>query len=179
MTKAKRLWWILPVVGVVLAVTVCAALRASDGVRLPAKWDLRGKTMYVHNITCSEPYEMRTVDGEESRDFCREVISLCTKAEKFRPSSELVDMVMGARQEPYVRFEDEEERYVISFFDTERQLDVGFVHREAPMISVEKATRNAQGNYKTDWAWRCTMTAADYATLYNLLQNYGGGEKIK
>ena len=178
MKKRKKLWWSLAAAAV-LAVIVCLAISSSDGVRLPTRWDLRGKTMYVHNITCNEPYEMRTVDDAEYRDFRREVVSLCTKAEKFRPHSLGTDMILGGKPEGYIRFEDEKERYTIEFFDVEKQLDIGFVHRETPVIIVAKDMFDEHGNSHPDWAWRCTMTAADYTTLYNLLQHYSGGEKIK
>ena len=179
MTKTKKLVRIFAVIGVVLAVAIYVAVASGDGVRLPTKWDLRGKTMYVHNVTCSEPYEMRTVDVAESRDFCRDVISLCTKTEKFRPQTALLDMTLGAKSEGYVCFEDEKVQYTFTFFDVEKQLDVGFVHRETPMIVVAKDVFDENGNIHSEWTWRCTMPAADYATLYNLLQTYGGGEKIK
>ena len=179
MTKTKKRLWILAVVGVILATIACLVITSVDGVRLPTKWDLRGKTMYVHNVTGSEPHEMRTVDVAESRDFCRDVISLCTKTEKFRPQSDLFDMILGAKSEGYICFKDEKVQYIIEFFDVEKQLDVGFVHRETPMIVVEKNVFDENGNIQSGWAWRCTMTAADYTTLYNLLQHYSGGEKIK
>ena len=179
MTKTKKLVWILAVIGAVLAVAIYVAAVSGDGVRLPAKWDLRGKDMYVHNVTCNELHEMRTVDAAESRDFCRDVLSLCTKTEKFRPQSDLIDMILGAKSEGYICFKDEKVQYTIEFFDVEKQLDVGFVHRETPMIVVAKNVYNENGNIKSGWAWRCTMTAADYTTLYNLLQHYSGGEKIK
>ena len=179
MTKTKKRLWILAVVGVIMATIVCLVIASVDGVRLPTKWDLRGKTMYVHNVTCSEPYEMRTVDVAESRDFCRDVISLCTKTEKFRPQSDLFDMILGAKSEGYICFKDEKERYTIEFFDVEKQLDIGFVHRETPTVIVAKDVFDENGNVHSEWTWRCTMTAADYTTLYNLLQHYSGGEKIK
>ena len=58
MTKTKKLVWILAVIGAVLAVAIYVAAASGDGVRLPAKWDLRGKDMYVHNVTCNELHEM-------------------------------------------------------------------------------------------------------------------------
>ena len=178
MKKTKKLWWSLAAAAV-LAVIVCLAISSSDGVRLPRKWDLRGKDMYVHNVTCNELHEMRTVDAAESRDFCRDVLSLCTKTEKFRPQSSMTDVILGGKSEGYIRFEDEKERYTIEFFDVEKQLDVGFVHRETPTVIVAKDVFDENGNVHSEWTWRCTMTAADYATLYNLLQTYSGGEKIK
>ena len=179
MTKTKKLVWILAVIGAVLAVTIYVAAASGDGVRLPTKWDLRGKDMYVHNVTCNELHEMRTVDAAESRDFCRDVLSLCTKTEKFRPQSSMTDVILGGKSEGYIRFEDEKERYTIEFFDVEKQLDVGFVHRETPTVIVAKDVFDENGNVHSEWTWRCTMTAADYTTLYNLLQTYSGGEKIK
>ena len=137
MKKTKKLWWSLAAAAV-LAVIVCLAISSSDGVRLPRKWDLRGKDMYVHNVTCNELHEMRTVDAAESRDFCRDVLSLCTKTEKFRPQSSMTDVILGGKSEGYIRFEDEKERYTIEFFDVEKQLDVGFVHRETPTVIVAK-----------------------------------------
>ena len=179
MTKTKKLVWILALIGVVLAVAIYVAVASGDGVRLPTKWDLRGKDMYVHNVTCNEPYEMRTVDAADSRDFCRDVISLCTKTEKFRPQSDLFDLTLGAKSEGYICFKDEKVQYIIEFFDVEKQLDVGFVHRETPTVIVAKDVFDENGNIHSEWTWRCTMTAADHAMLYNLLQHYSGGEKIK
>ena len=178
MKKTKKLWWSFAAAAV-LAVIVCLAISSSDGVRLPTKWDLRGKDMYVHNVTCNELHEMRTVDAAESRDFCRDVLSLCTKTEKFRPQSSMTDVILGGKSEGYIRFEDEKERYTIEFFDVEKQLDVGFVHRETPTVIVAKDVFDENGNVHSEWTWRCTMTAADYTTLYNLLQTYSGGGKIK
>lgn len=79
---------------------------------------------------------------------------------------------------PYFILEDASCKYTFSYFDTQRQLEVGFIHRDKPLICIRKETGNPSGGYDTEWSWLCILPPSDYASLYNLLQPYVDGEMV-
>ncbi len=74
--------------------------------------------------------------------------------------------------------ENEGAVYSFSFFDVEEQLDIGYAHREQPIIGISKAVITESNSRESEWGWRCKLPPSDYASLYNLLQPYVDGEMV-
>jgi len=136
--------------------------------------DLKEHDLFIHNVTCSGPFEVRTVADD---DFLDKVIALCLSAEQFRPSIS-TDSVAGAVLDVYFILVNTTDKYTFSFFEVEEQLNIGFIHRDKPVFCIEKALKNESGNYKKDWSWFCTLPASNFASLYELVQTYTGGEVV-
>ena len=103
------------------------------------------------------------------------MIDLSVTAEYFRPVTS-VDIKLGINKyDPHYVFDNGQEQYTVGFFEVEKQLDIGFVHRDKPIVTVSKRMLDRTQSQE-DWAWRCTMSAADYAELFETVQTYGGGD---
>ena len=136
--------------------------------------DLEGSKLYVHNVTCSKIYEMRTV---EDSAFQEKIAETSVAAEQFRPVIS-TDIILGERPEAYYVFDVGEVKYTFSFFDVKKQLDIGFVHRETPMIAVAKTVVEDTTQNNEEWVWFCSLSAANYAELYEMIQRYTEGDIV-
>lgn len=170
--------WVLVIITVLagsgILFTGCQGDSAIKTEPLICAQDLAGHDLFIYNVTCSWPSEMRTVDDN---NFLNEVAVLCLKTETLRPVIS-VDSVAGGRPDALFVLRDAEDKYVFSFFETEKQLDIGFIYRDKPVLCVEKALKNEFGHYETEWAWYCILSASDYASLYELVQTYTDGEIV-
>lgn len=155
------------IIGLVICLTGCAAKLDNKQVSFISEADLEDCTMYVHNVTCSEVHEMRTVTDEE---FLKKITEASITVEQFRPVIS-VDIILGGKPEAYYVLDNGKTKYTFAFFEVRKQLDIGFVHREKPMITVAKTTVEEK-----EQIWFCTLSAADYAELYEMVQTYTGGE---
>lgn len=152
----------------------CKATQEEDTQTLYSMDDLRGMKLTIHNTTCSEYWERRTV---EDNTFIEEILESCDQTEQFRPITS-VDVILGNEEDlynAYFTFEDETQWVQFSFVAVKEQLDLGFVHRERPVIAVSGGTVK----YDSEWTWYCIMPAADYAALYEQVQMYSDGEIIR
>lgn len=138
--------------------------------------DLSGHDVYVYNVTCPpDKLKHRTV---EDAGFIDEIAEMCARATPFRPVTE-VDLPLGTeRHAVHVIFENGAIEYRFAFFDMEKQLDLESVHRDSPVINVSKSTFDDAGQAQKEWDWFCILPAADYAALYEQLQQYSGGEIV-
>ncbi|MCI9506052.1 MAG: hypothetical protein HFF62_05595 [Oscillospiraceae bacterium] len=161
----------------VLAVILAGILYHSSAVKGEAflhKQDFTGYKMYIHNVFCNNPDGLKEVT---EMDIWDEIVTLCLSAEPFRPSTSADHMPVTSAN-PYFILEDASCKYTFSHFDTQRQLEVGFIHRDKPLICIRKETGNPSGGYDTEWSWLCILPPSDYASLYNLLQPYVDGEMV-
>ena len=171
----KKTWAFIAVSAVVFAIC-CYHYSALKRDSLLHKQDLDGCELYIHNSTCSTLFEIRTVDDD---DLLNQIVELCLRTEPFRPST-LSDMKAGASG-PLCRLENETCAYTFSCIDAVDQLDIGYIHRDKPIICTSKAAIVDHDRYKayeSEWGWFCTMSPADFALLYDLLETYTGGEII-
>ncbi len=130
--------------------------------------DLSGHDAYVYNVTCPpDKLKHRTV---EDAGFIDEIAEMCARATPFRPVTE-VDLPLGTERNGAIE-------YRFAFFDMEKQLDLESVHRDSPVINVSKSTFDDAGQAQKEWDWFCILPAADYAALYEQLQQYSGGEIV-
>ena len=169
----KKILFVL--VGVLIWLAGCAAAPAAGQSGALSKQDLEGCELFVYNVTCPDIYAVRTVSDT---DFLKKVIDLSVTAEYFRPVTS-VDIKLGINKyDPHYVFDNGQEQYTVGFFEVEKQLDIGFVHRDKPIVTVSKRMLDRTQSQE-DWAWRCTMSAADYAELFDTVQTYGGGDILK
>ena len=171
----KKFGWFLWIIGILACLVGCSGTAADAQTALLSKSDLEGRTLYIHNVTCSEVYEMRTV---EDSDYVEKIAGLCVAVEQFRPILSS-DVILGEKPDGIVIFENEEERYTISFSDTKKQLSLDYMYRDEPVVAIENAEFDDYGQPHTIWKWYCTMSAADYATVVEMVRTYTDGEIIK
>ena len=136
---------------------------------------LAGSELYIHNVTCSEIYEMRTV---EDATYLKKIVELSVTAIQFRPVIS-VDLILGAMPDAYYVFDTGAVKYTFEFFDVDKQLDIGYVHREDPLIAVAKSVISDTAQDSDEWAWFCRLSAANYAELYEMIQTYAEGAIVK
>lgn len=147
------------------------------------KQDLQGKDLYIHNETCTEIENIRTVKSEELH---QEIISICTNAEKYRVSyvdDDDSDYMLGIPDDPVLCLVGENIRYEITLVSVEKEL-LGFGMDE-PLISVslwkkdryDEASMNGR-YYVNKWFIYCFLPQEDYERLRELVLNYGDGEEI-
>ena len=134
--------------------------------------DLMERTLFVRPYFHYYDDKVRTVDEKE---FFDQVIDLCAGAEPFRPLSTGESTEIGPRSDLFY-FRGVADEYVFSFRDAEEQMDIGFVHRDKPLLYIGKGSYD--GVLSTEWEWFYTLPASNYAALHNLIQTYGGGEEI-
>ena len=171
----KKAWGFIAVSAVVFAIC-CYHYSALKRDSLLHKQDLDGCELYIHNSTCSTLFEIRTVDDD---DLLNQIVELCLRTEPLRPIT-FSDVKTGANG-PLCRLENETCAYTFYCADAAEQLDIGFIHRDKPIICTSKAAIVDHDRYKayeSEWGWYCTMSPADFALLYDLLETYRGGEII-
>ena len=174
-SKTKKIFTILLTIAVIV---VCGGILLYSVVhednRILSQKDLDHCEMYIHNATCNEVSEARTV---VDREFYDEIVSLCVNAEKFRPFVMMYDLILGGHA-TWIEFVDRSHCYTISLCDAEQQLALDYIHRDHPLIYVEMSEKNDQGHADTVWAWYCELPPQDYAQLCNLAEMYTGGEAV-
>ena len=138
------------------------------------KADFNKCKLFVHNVTCNYIYEMRTVSDS---DFEDEIIALATGVMPFRPVIS-ADIILGEGSEGYFVFKNDKVSYTFGFFKVDEQLSIDYIYRDTPLITVDKANIDEFGQPHTEWAWYCSLSAADYANLYEAIQTYTGGEIV-
>ena len=166
--------FLLIVIGILLCLVGCAENQTSQKAEFLSESELENCALYIHNVTCSEVYETRTASDT---DYLKQIAKLSVTAQQFRPAIS-TDLVLGQQLDAYYVFDNGKVRYTFTFFETEKQLDIGFVHRENPIIIVSKATAADGAQFHEDWDWMCTLTAANYAALYESIQTYTDGEIV-
>ena len=131
--------------------------------------------LWVHNVTVmKDRNQYRTVEDETIR---KKVIQICEKAEPFRPitsADETLKEDKFYRYEPVALLENGKERIVVFFTLSEQQLSPEFLYRDQPLVGVIVEPIGKTASEK----WFCSLPAADYAMLYELLYTYGGGETV-
>lgn len=168
----KSLW--RKIIIIMLILTLLTACQSSnqeetDGVLTEA--DLKGCNLSINNITCSDIHEVRKVDDV---DLIDDIISLLTPTIPFRPI--LLSDIKPGKADATLFFETEGIQYTIGFGNAEEQLSLDYIHREKPVISVSKREFDDYGLPHTVWKWYCTMSAADYATAFEMVASYSKGE---
>lgn len=147
------------------------------------KQELMECELFIHNASTAST-DKRTVTDEALKE---ELVSLCLRAEMFRPMMNEDSTFARWPSEHWpqdisqnMTFRDGESMYVVSFFDAEGQLAIDAVHRDEPVILVSRWTPDETGAYP-DWLglWYCTMPAADYAQLYEMVYTYDGGQIVR
>lgn len=133
--------------------------------------DLKGCSLSINNITCSDWFKVRKVDDVALID---DIISLLTPTTPFRPI--ITPDIITEKPDATLFFEAEGICYTICFDNAEEQLSLDYIHREKPVISVSKAKVDSQGRVQGIWGWFCTMSAADYATVFEMVACYSKGE---
>ena len=173
-TTAYKIILGLCAISLIIAIILSARQSYDDGSILLSEAELSVCDLLVHNVTCSEIHEVRTVPDAAFRDV---IISLIVTTEPFRPTISS-DLIMGKQPDAYFILENEKTKYTVTFFDAEKQLSLDYVFRDAPLISVEKAEIDELGQPQSVWGWYCTFSAAEYAMLYDAIQTYVEGELI-
>lgn len=153
----------------------CQGDYQAETVGVMSKNDIKDCNLFINNMTCSDIHEVRTVVDEGYYD---EVVSFLVRMKNFRPVISS-DVILGKSPETSAIFESEEVRYTICFIDAEKQLSLDYVYREAPIVGIDKAEIDDYGNPHILWSWFCTMSAADYATAYEMIRTYSGGEIVE
>lgn len=166
--------FLLGIIGLLICLAGCAGKSDNEQANFLSEADLEGCTMYVHNVTCSEVNEIRTVMDLE---FLEKIMEASITVEQFRPVIS-VDVILGEKPEAYYVLDNGKTKYTFSFFEVQKQLDIGFVHREKPMITVAKTVADETTQNSDEWVWFCTLSAADYAELYEMIQTYTDGEIV-
>ena len=124
--------------------------------------------IFVNNITCRDIHTVHQVKGE----FCERITTLSAKLVPFRQTV-WTELVLGEREDAFVRFKNDKVQYTISFLDTDKQLAWDYIHRDAPVVAVQKIEFDEEyGNPHIVWGWVCTMTAADFAELFDMVSSY-------
>lgn len=139
------------------------------------KSELAGSKLFVHNVTCSEPYETRTVSDPA---FQENVSSLCSKAVRFRPAISY-DLVLGDHSDAYFIFKNDTIQFTVTLFDIEKQLSLDYSYRDSPMVLIAKTQIDDAGRPHPAWKWYCSLPADDFAFLCEAIQTYTGGEFTK
>ncbi len=137
--------------------------------------DLSGHDVYIYNATCPDVFRHRTV---EDAGFIDEIAEICARATPFRPGT-TSDMILGIDvTHVHVRFENETDVYLFSLNEIRERLSLDSPHRDSPALSVSKDVFDDAGRRIEEIGCFCTLPAADYAALYELLANYSGGEIV-
>lgn len=170
--KIKNITIIL-LVCILICVCVLSYMNSHKSNKLLSKKDLDGCEMFVHNLTCGT-FEARTVTDEEVYD---EIMSLCLKAETFRPFVMPFDTVLGGN-DTYIQFINSSYCYSITILDPELQLSLDYIHRDHPMIYVGMAEKRDARTSDSVWAWYCELTPRDYARLCELAELHADGEIV-
>ena len=172
MERMKKSWGFIAIAAVVLAVCYChsSAIKKDSFLR---EQDFIGCKLYIRGASCPAGSAAVMVEDGELLD---EIVRLCLGAEPVRPSIS-VDMKAGGTHLSF-SLENEGAVYSFSFFDVEEQLDIGYAHREQPIIGISKAVITESNSRESEWGWRCKLPPSDYASLYNLLQPYVDGEMV-
>ncbi len=136
--------------------------------------DLSGHDVYVYNVTCPpDKLKHRTV---EDAGFIDEIAEICARATPFRPGT-TSDLIMTDHVS--VCFENETDFYSFSLLTgIINKINSGSAHRDSPALSVSKDVFDDAGRRIEEIWCFCTLSAADYAALYELLASYSGGEII-
>ncbi len=135
--------------------------------------DLSGHDVYIYNATCSDIFRHRTV---EDAGFIDEIAEICARATPFRPGT-TSDLIMADHVS--VCFENETDFYSFSLLTgIINKINSGSAHRDSPALSVSKDVFDDAGRRIEEIWCFCTLSAADYAALYELLASYSGGEII-
>lgn len=166
--------FLLVIIVLLICLTGCAGKSDIEQSGFLTKADLEGCTMYVHNVTCSEINEMRTVTDLE---FLEKIVETSITAEQFRPVTS-ADVILGGKSDAYYVLDNGKAKYTFSFFEVEKQLDIGFAYREKPIITVAKTVTEETAQDSDEWVWFCTLSAADYAELFETIQRYSDGEIV-
>jgi len=129
--------------------------------------DIRDCELYI-----SASSRLRKVKKEDYRD---EVAPLVTKVVPLRPVK-IQDIHFvpcdSAGSEPFVVFANDNVLYGITFQDGYKQISIDHVNRDNPIVCVSKNEVDEYGDPHLLWLWYCTMSAADYAILYELAVAY-------
>ena len=140
--------------------------------------------IYVWNQSC------------QSDDFCwvvedpavaGKILSLCSSAQPLRPYVS-VDLIAGGQPAPQVCLAGQGSFYRLSFGlmqIVEEQLDLSYPYRAEPVVFIEKWSWEETENWLQEtegwaiqWRWHSTMPAADYASLYLLLEGYSSETEV-
>lgn len=156
-----------------IILAVLSGCHKNDSLYLLQKKDINDCDIYINNITCEKINETRSVKDEE---FSKKIATMCTKAKKYRPVI-TSDYIIG-EPDAYIIFEKESVRYMISFFDVEKQLNLDYIYRNEPLINVDRYSLDQENNPSLDWGWYCTLSACDFATLYEMVFTYTEGDII-
>ena len=159
---------------------LCSSCGGKDTSQLKSKlWQsasLFSCELWVHNVTVmKDRNRYRTVADETIR---KTVIQICENAEPFRPitsADEKLKEDKFYRYEPAALLENGKERIIVFFTLSEQQLSPDFLYRDQPLVGVIVEPIGQTVSEK----WFCSLPAADYAMLYELLYTYGGGETVE
>lgn len=162
---------------IALAVTACAGKETEPGkTNIWQSPSLSSCEIWIHNVTVmKDRNQYRTVADEAIR---KTVIQICEKAEPFRPitsADETLKEDKFYRYEPVALLENGKERIFIFFTLSDQQLSPDFLYRDQPLVGVIVEPIGKTASEK----WFCSLPAADYAMLYELLYTYGGGETVE
>ena len=171
----KKLCLFLWIIGIVACFAGCSRTATDERTGFLSESDLEGYILYVHNVTCSKVNEVRTVTDS---DFLEKITELSITVEQFRPVLSS-DMILGKEPEETVIFENKEGRYIISFDDAEKKLSLYYFYRDEPIVSFSKIKFDDYGQPQIMWQWYCTMSAADYATAFEMIRTYSDGEIVE
>ena len=146
----------------------------TDG-RMFSRRDFRGMDLYIQNNSCETIFDFRTVSDAE---LYAEAVALCCKAQKYRPYYTHWDLILGCppQPSPILEFRDNAGNCSISLLPAceqiavEEKLSAGNINAKNPIVYMYKS---ASGE-----SWFCTMPAQDYVRLFQLVQDYSGGEMV-
>ena len=131
--------------------------------------------LWIHNTSCSEDLQVRTVPEDSLRKI---IAGLCEKAEPFRPLTQ-ADFQLGGSTEPWLVFRDGNKTFTFLFREVEKQLAFDNPHRDSLLIWVAVQTDGEGSALYTDGhVWYYSLPAADYAKLAEILFTYAEGELV-
>ena len=160
-----------------LCCTACGKTKESETADLKLWKDskLAECQLWIHNTSCSEALQVRTVPDDSLR---KEIAGLCEKAEPFRPLT-LADTLLGGSSEPWLVFRDGNRTFTFLFREVGKQLAFDNPHRDSPLIWVEVQTDGERSaSYSDGHGWYYSLPAADYAKLAEILFTYTEGELV-
>ena len=117
----------------------------------------------------------RTVTDEALK---KRLCKLCGDVEIFRSESKVLDQLVGGNIEPSVYFYGEGVRCVITTIESEKQLAIDYVYRDAPLVLISIQEAGTDGRFEKYTNWLCQIPAADYSNLFDILFLYGDGEVV-
>lgn len=156
----------------ILAVLFAVSTRQEDpdAFSLWSGYEAQQGEVYVYH-----DQQTRTVPDPEVKEY---LLDLCRQAELYRPLQPSLDIwergISGS-----IRLETGDTWYCFYLGETEKQLALDYIHRDAPIVSVSRYQRNEQDMWELRSSWYCTLPPAEFAALCQAVLTYSGGEVIR